>query len=440
VYPNPQDALPLPPRPSLEQYKKRAKDLVKACKSGDPATIRAWAARWGNTDTRQIEQFARAKLAGSCALTSAQFVIARAHGFESWPKLAKHLETLARANSAVSAFETAADCIVSGDLGTLERLLREQPDLIRARSTREHRATLLHYVSANGVEGYRQKTPKNAVAVARLLLDAGAEVEAEADVYGGGCTTLGLVATSQHPLRAGVQNDLIDVLLEHDARLDLPGGGHDHGLVNACLRNGCPGAADYLARRGAPLDLEAAAGVGRLDVVKSFFSHESHPHVPPLHNVERGPGGEDGTSLVERGPGGEAQMRDGFSQACGYGHPDVVEFLLAKGMKVDARLSVVGSGHTGLHVAAYAAQVEVVRLLLRHGAPVNVKDETWGTPPLVWALHAWSEERAAPPERYHTVVALLVAAGAVVDPEVLSSEKVRGDPTMLAALTGARAE
>jgi ankyrin repeat protein len=416
---NPQDALPLPPRPSLEQYKKRAKDLVKACKSGDPAAIRAWAARWGDTDTRQIEQFARAKLAGSCALTAAQFVIARAHGFESWPKMAKHLETLTRANSAVSAVETAADAIVSGDLGTLERLLRKQTDLIRARSTREHRATLLHYVSANGVEGYRQKTPKNAVAVAQLLLDAGAEVDAEADVYGGGCTTLGLVATSQHPLRAGVQNDLIDVLLEHGARLDLPGGGHNHGLVNACLRNGCPGAADYLARRGAPLDLEAAAGVGRLDVVKGFFEDKARAAVPPLHEVERGSGGEDG-----------------FSQACGYGHPDVVEFLLAKSMKVDARLSVVGSGHTGLHVAAYAAQVEVVRVLLRHGAPVNVKDETWGTPPLVWALHAWSEERAAPPERYHEVVAMLLAAGAVVSPELLDSDKVRGDPKMLGALRG----
>jgi ankyrin repeat protein len=410
VYLEPQDALPLPPRPSLEQYKKRAKDLVKACRSGDPAVIRAWAARWGDTDARhidEIEQFARGELARDCKLTAAQFVIARAHGFESWPKMAKHLETLARANSAVSAFEAAADAIVSGDLDTLERLLREQPDLIKARSTREHRATLLHYVSANGVEGYRQKTPKNAVAVARLLLRAGAEVDAEADVYGGGCTTLGLVATSQHPLHAGVQNDLIDVLLEHGARLDLPGGGHNHGLVNACLRNGCPRAAEYLASLGAPLDLEAAAGVGRLDVVQRLFDEAT-----------------------------EAERRDGFSQACGYGHPDVVEFLLGKGVKVDARLSVVGAGHSGLHVAAYAAQVEVVRVLLRHGAPVNVKDETWGTPPLVWALHAWSEERAAPPERYTQVVAMLVAAGAVVDPELLSSEKVRADPRMLAALSG----
>ena len=46
MYPNPQDALPLPPHPSVEQYKKLAKDLVKSCRSGDPAAVGAWALRW----------------------------------------------------------------------------------------------------------------------------------------------------------------------------------------------------------------------------------------------------------------------------------------------------------------------------------------------------------------------------------------------------------
>ena len=32
MFPNPQDALPLPPQPSIERYKKIAKELVKACK------------------------------------------------------------------------------------------------------------------------------------------------------------------------------------------------------------------------------------------------------------------------------------------------------------------------------------------------------------------------------------------------------------------------
>src|ERR1044071_7616362 len=201
MYPSPQAAFPLPSRPSVEQYKKLAKDLVKACKSGDAAAIQDWAARWIQAlaklqeeprtfrigdiagDAQELTQFARKKLAGGeaspkCALADAQFVIARAHGFLSWPKFTTHIESLAASNSAISAFETAVTAIVRGDIAKLERLLRENPELIRAQSTREHRATLLHYVSANGVEGYRQVSPKNAAQIAELLLAAGAEVDA----------------------------------------------------------------------------------------------------------------------------------------------------------------------------------------------------------------------------------------------------------------------
>ena len=96
---------------------------------------------------------------------------------------------------------------------SLHRELKDSPDLARARSERTHHSTLLHYVGANGVEGWRQRTPKNAVRIAELLIDAGSEVDATADMYGGGCTTLGLVATSCHPRDAGLQQPLMDVLL-----------------------------------------------------------------------------------------------------------------------------------------------------------------------------------------------------------------------------------
>jgi hypothetical protein len=88
---------------------------------------------------------------------------------------------LARANSPVSTFEAAADGIVNGDIAMLRKLLAENPGLARERSTREHRSTLLHYVSANGVEDFRQKTPPNIVEITNLLLDAGADPNAESD-------------------------------------------------------------------------------------------------------------------------------------------------------------------------------------------------------------------------------------------------------------------
>src|SRR5262247_588671 len=242
------DALPLPPHPNLEQYKKLAKDLQRACKSNAPGEIRDWAARWAETIARlqglEITPEVRRQIdfesermehqwnkfkqknerAARCTLASAQFFVARGHGFASWPKFARHIEGLARANSPVSTFEAAVDAIVNGDLAGLEKLLSEHPELTRARSTREHRSTLLHYVSANGVEDFRQKTPKNIVEIANLLLDAGADVDAESDAYGG-CTTLGLVATSVHPEQAGVQIDLLRTLIDRGASLHHPSAG-----------------------------------------------------------------------------------------------------------------------------------------------------------------------------------------------------------------------
>ena len=73
-------------------------------------------------------------------------------------------------------FEAAVDAIVGGDVAALARLLHDHPELARARSTRAHRSTLLHYVSANGVEDFRQKTPANILEITKLLLKAGADV------------------------------------------------------------------------------------------------------------------------------------------------------------------------------------------------------------------------------------------------------------------------
>src|ERR1041384_4009219 len=158
------EALALPPRPNVEQYKKLAKDFQQACKSGDSGAVRNWAARWVETlarlrglpDTpdlrREIDsdvERVRRRLQSlhksnehlqRCTLAGAQFLVARCHGFVSWPKFVAHLEAIARAHSPVSQFEAAVDAIVAGHIETLQGLLRENPELVHARSTREHRS------------------------------------------------------------------------------------------------------------------------------------------------------------------------------------------------------------------------------------------------------------------------------------------------------------
>jgi ankyrin repeat protein len=438
------DALPLPPRPNLEQYKKLAKDFQHACRSGDPGAIRDWAARWAETlarlqgheitpevrreihwDIERVErqwhktQKSKERVA-RCTVADAQFFVARCHGFASWPTFVRHVETLARSNSPVSNFEAAVDAIVGGDSATLAKLLHDHPELTRARSMRAHRSTLLHYVSANGVEDFRQKTPKNILDITKLLLNAGADVNAESDAYGGRSTTLGLTATSWHPEHAGVQLPLMELLIDHGAVIDGPDGG---SAVNGCLHNGRGEAADFFASRGARLDLEGAAGVGRLDVVKGFFN---------------GDGSLKSTATEE-------QVKDGFAWACEFGRTSVVEFLLEpKKIKVDARLK--HDGQTGLHWAACQGHAETVDALLRRGAPVDAKDESYAGTPLGWALHAWGNatEHEVTWRHYYEVVALLIRAGAGLDLQWYSDDddrrrglaKARSDPRMMAALRG----
>jgi ankyrin repeat protein len=410
MFPNPQTALPLPPRPNVERYKKLAKELVRACRSGDHDAIRKWAEKWiaglvelaGLTITpqlpvrveswiEQVEEFAREKLSGAnsrdakCALADAQFVIARSQGFESWPKFVKHLDNLSRKNSSVSQFELAADAIVSGDLETLQHLLTENPQLIRERSAREHGATLLHYVSANGVEGYRQRTPKNIVQIAKILLEAGAEVDARADVYGGGSTALRLAATSIHPLRAGVQNALLEILLDHGAAIES--GQRGHALIIACLANGRSGAAEFLASRGTRLDLEGAAGVGRLDIVKTLFNRDG--------------------SL--RPPSTARQLQRGFLWACEFGRNDVVEFLLDKGADIRGQAD---SGETGLHWAVVGGHLSTIKLLLGRGAPLEELNAYGGT---VLSQALWSFINGDPEVDYAPIVETLLAVGARIE-------------------------
>jgi ankyrin repeat protein len=419
MFPNPQDALPIPRDPNLEQYRKLAKELLRAAKSADPEAIRTWSTNWVKrlversgieippqlpvrTDhwIREVSNFAQAKLLQDSKLSDAQFVIARSHGFPNWPKFVKHLQDANHADSPEAQFEAAADAIISGDIATLRRLLRDHPRLVHRRSTREHSATLLHYVSANGVEGYRQKTPKNIVEITELLLGAGADINAGARVYHGNCTALGLAATSVHPQQAGVQRPLMQLLLDHGASIDQPGlAGGGHSLMLACLANGQPDAARFLAEHGAPLDLETAAVVGKLEVVKQFF--EADGNLKP--------------------PATRRELQNGFLWACMYGSEDVAIFLLDLGADLQ---DPSDTGATALHWAAGAGCLNLIKLFIRRGALLEVVNR-WGGTVLEHAGHGLEHGPAS--VNFAPTFETLLEAGAKIQGSWLAwLEKLKG--------------
>lgn len=157
----------LPARPSLEQYKKQAKDLVDDCARGDPGAL----ARIKRHHPR-FHPLPIAEIRGEeVKRTDAQLVLAREHSFESWPKFAKHIELVNLIDSAsalddpVAAFIEVA-CVprhtghASGSLEHADMILARFPHVARANI---HTAAIL--AEEEGVREFLARDPQSATAI-----------------------------------------------------------------------------------------------------------------------------------------------------------------------------------------------------------------------------------------------------------------------------------
>jgi len=178
-----------------------------------------------------------------------------------------------------------------------------------------------------------------------------------------------LAATSIHPEKAGVQQALLEALLQRGAEIR-------GGDVLACLMNGREAAASFLAERRADLDVAEAAGLGRLGLLRELVA-------------------ADVTS---------GQLELGFLLACGFGHDAVIEYLVSFGVNLQAKTR---DGQTGLHMAAMGGQATTARLLLRLGLSTRTKNVYGGTP-LGQAM--WSAEHSGDSARYTRVISVLQTA------------------------------
>jgi ankyrin repeat protein len=99
----------LPPHPDLRQLRRQAKALLDGFIRGDGATVAEVTAHYHDAD------------AATFALHDAQLVIARAYGFESWPKLKAAVQGV--------TIERLTDAVRARDLRRVRAMLRLRPEL-----------------------------------------------------------------------------------------------------------------------------------------------------------------------------------------------------------------------------------------------------------------------------------------------------------------------
>lgn len=195
--------------PIHDQLDRQAHRIVEGHKAGDRAVVTHITCWHPTLVCRSADDI----MSSDFTLEDARQTIAREYGFADWS------DVEARGTSPPDQdFEIAVDTLLNGDVEKLRGLLADDMSLIHRRSSFGHRSTLLHYVGSNGVETYRQRVPMNLAEITRLLVESGADVNATANMYGGGSTTLGLLVTSDHPAKAGVTDEVRKVLVAAGAK------------------------------------------------------------------------------------------------------------------------------------------------------------------------------------------------------------------------------
>lgn len=339
----------LPPNPDLDHLRHQARDLRRSLRAADPRAcqwVREFHPCLGSGDDAAIA-------AAPFALADALLTVARIYGYSSWANLKATVqkggvpdpETPLWDRIADPAFRRAVDLIDAGDEAGLRTHLAAHPTLVRRRVYFHAggyfgKPTLLQFVAENPIR--HETMPPNVVAVARVLLDAGADADDG---------TLGLVATGRVPRECGVQIPLIDLLCDRGAAA---------GSLGAVLAHGEFAAAKALLRRGAPLDLPTAAALDRLDDARRLL------------------------------PEADAAGRHlALALAAQHGRTEVVRLLLDAG-EDPSRYNPPGAhAHsTPLHQAVVHGHLDTVRLLVERGARTDLKDTLFDGTPLGWAEYA----------------------------------------------------
>ncbi|MEP6815329.1 MAG: ankyrin repeat domain-containing protein [Marmoricola sp.] len=412
-------AFGLPNNPDLERFRRNARRLQRGVRASDPRAL-ALAAEYHPHGAPEPSTF---------TLTRAQLVIARSYGFSSWPKLRQYLgvvDLLGRDPTLEREYDDPVDefcalaCLVYSELDHPERRTRAE---VLLDEHRELPSRSIHLAAAVGdveaVERHLRRDPgtatadggpnrwspllylaysrvpqQDALAVARMLLDAGADPDAGYLWLGLGCPFTALSGAfgegeqgSRRQPRHPQSLELARLLLERGAE---PNDGQT-------LYNWMFGPDDSHLR----LLFEFGLGSGDGGVWRQRLG-EAMESVPAMMERQLVQAVEEGYAerlllLAAHGWGPETVLGDGrtlrdlledTTRSRGAIHraatPERVGQVVAEGADVDERQG----GRTALHEAAFAGEADLVRALLAAGADPDALDDEHGTTPLGWAEYA----------------------------------------------------
>ena len=299
----------LPDRPNLDQLRRQAKDLLDAFRSGHAEATHEVQAHYHGADPAGF------------ALHDAQLVVARAYGFESWPKLKAFVDGI--------TVRRVVDVIRSGDLDAVQSMIQARPEIVHLDMAEndEHRA--LHHAVL-------QRQPE----IVRFLMQQGAD--ARKGIWPHRAATTAFTLASERG-----DDEIVGIIVEEERRRSATPPDTLRSLAAAGPRV-MKSIADVLLGRD-------AAGTARTAIAAGNAAWLRARHDEGLIR--------NGSGLV--------------GHAVAVNRPDMLALLLDLGLdpdessRVEGLEEVVPTWGEPLRACAIAGNLALAEILLKHGANAN---------------------------------------------------------------------
>ena len=430
----------LPPRPSLEQLKKQAKEFLQSLRSRQPDALRRL--REFHPDYAKLaeSELARARF----SLADAQFTLAREYRFSSWVKIKARIEMLTASHDPAVALQAA---ILANDIAGVAGLLEKFPALkdrldeplpdygfgatpLMAAVHRTNREMIELLLSAGADINARSHwwagsfgVLDNDHGLADFLIARGARVDAHAAARLGMLDKLreliaadpAVVASrggdGQTPLHFACSVEVARFLLDHGAEIDALDVDHESTPAQYMMGDRRE-VARYLVSRGCRTDLLMAAALGDLDLVRRLLDEDPsrvHLSVSREHFPMKNPRAGGSIYIWTLGPNKTPHVLAHES-----GHASVLQYLMQRSpdsLKLSLALelgdnalfdrilattpdlpkALAPAERRRLADAAQNRNLEMVRRMLEAGWPVDARGQHGGTA-LHWAaFHGQAE-------------------------------------------------